>query len=439
MMFTALASAWLLTGCFEQAADNDEIIDQGGNTRLKVTTRAAQGDIPYPVQILAYDSSGKLAGQQTLSSQGDAINLTLGTGRYHISALAGETSYTAPKNYDQQTSQITIPSDGYATKPLLLGGADVTLGDTPAEVSLVMTYRVASLNLSLSDVPADVTGVSVSVGQQYAAMDMSGLLGGTTTASLSCSKAEGVWKSTEAYLFPGAGQTTTLTLTLSRSDGQTSYSYELGEALAAAVPYRIEGRYVESTAPYITGVLTVEGWQDERTLTFDFGNGSSGGSGQGTSVPNVEVTSLPAQGQAWNGHIVALVENATSTEADLLLWSLSEYDNVYAPAASGHATDMQALANAYVEGGMDDWSVPTEEQARALRKQYGGKFDDLNAVIELLGGSLITVTTTSNNSRYLCEKGTKTYNFAENGSITSAGTSVKYRLRLVKKVHAVVK
>lgn len=437
-MNVAAASVLLLTSCFEQASENIEVLDDSTKTSLKVTTRAAQGEIAYPVLVMAYDATGNLTAQQTLTDETQNISLQLSEGRYHITALSGEDAYVAPKNHDLMSSQVTLPQDGYATAPLMMGGADVVVGNVTAEVNLVMTYRVAGLNLSLSDLPQEVTGVTVSVSQQYNALDMTGGLSGKSIATIACQKSGDLWKSPETYLLPGAGQTTTLTLTLTRSDGQTSYSYELGEALEASVPYRIEGHYVEAMVPYITGVLTVEGWRDERKLSFDFGNGSQGSAGHGTNVPTLTENTLPQQGMAWNGHVVALVENATETEAEVLLMSLAEFYDVYAPAASGHTYDMQNLANAYAEAGMEGWSVPTEEQARALRKEYGGKFEDLNGVIELLGGTAITISGSSNNARYLCAEGAKTYNFAENGSITSAGTSVKYRLRLVKKVHVVV-
>lgn len=438
LIAATLLFSGLLSSCFEQAADNESAIESNKQTQLKVTTRAMQGEVSYPVQIYAYDAVGNLAGQQTITADGQNISLQLGTGRYHLTAISGESAYIAPKNHDTQSAQISIPTDGYAQQALMLGGADVTLGEAPAEVNLILTYRVAELAMTLTDLPQDVTNVTVSASTQYSSIDMAGMPSGKSTATLSCQKVDDVWQSPTAYLLPGAGQTTTLTLTLSRAEGQTSYSYELGEALESAVPYRIEGHYVESTAPYITGVLTVEGWQQERTLTFDFGNGSQGGGSQGVTIPTVKVDALPAQGQAWNGHVVALVENATDTEADLLLWSLTEYNNVYAPIAEGHENDMQALVNAYEESGLQGWSVPSAEQAKALRKEYGGKFDDLNVVIETLGGTLITVSTASNNARYLCEEGTKTFNFAESGSITSAGKSVKYRLRLLKVIHAII-
>ena len=433
-----LMSALALTSCFSPAEDNADVIDDStATTRLKVTTRAASGEVTYPILVMAYDESGALKGEQTINSESEEISLKLSEGAYHITALAGQGNYTEPSSYNQQSALINIPTAGYASSPLMMGGADVLLTSASAKVNVVMTYRVASVSLSLESVPEDVTAVSVGVSQQYKAIDMSGTFSGSSTANVKCTKTGDVWTSEQVYLLPGAGSSTTLTLSLTNAEGQTSYSYELSEPLMAAVPYTIKGTYVESTAPYITGVITIEGWQEERSFDFEFGSGSS--SGSGTVTPTNDVAAIPEPSSVWNGHIVALVDNATSTEADVLLLGLREMKNVFAPAAEGHETQMQDSVHAYFENDLKDWSVPSEEQARALKKQYGGNFDELNLLIEQQQGDTLHVYTSSSNARYLCEEGTKTFNFAENGSITSAGTSTKYRLRLVKKIHVVVK
>lgn len=435
-----MLSALALTSCFSPAEDNADAIDESAaTTRLKVTTRAASGEVTYPILVMAYDESGALKGEQTINSESDEISLKLSEGAYHITALSGQGNYTEPSSYNQQSALINIPTAGYASSPLMMGGADVLLTRASAKVNVVMTYRVASLSLSLESVPEDVTAVSVGVSQQYKAIDMSGTFSGSSTANVKCTKTGNVWTSEQVYLLPGAGSSTTLTLSLTNAEGQTSYSYELSEPLMAAVPYTIKGTYVESTAPYITGVITIEGWQDERSIDFEFGSGSS--SGSGTTTPTNDVAAIPEQGSIWEGHIAALVENATATEADVLLLGLHEMRNVFAPAAEGHETQMQDSVQAYFENDLKDWSVPSEEQARALKKQYGGNFDELNELIKdnLPLADTLSVSTSSSNARYLCEEGTKTFNFAANGSITSAGTSTKYRLRLVKKIHVVVK
>ena len=436
-----LMSALALTSCFSPADDNADIIDNStATTRLKVTTRAATGEVSYPILVIAYDESGTLKGEQTIRSESEEISLKLSEGAYHITALAGQGSYTEPSNYDQQSALINIPSAGYATSPLMMGGADVLLTSASAKVSVVMTYRVASLALTLESVPDDVSAVSVGVSQQYKAIDMSGTFSGSSTANVKCSKKGDLWTSEQVYLFPGAGSSTTLTLSLTNAEGQTSYSYELSEPLEAAVPYTIRGTYVESTAPYITGVITIEGWQEERSYGFEFGSGSSGG-GSSTTIQKVEVSAIPEPCSEWNGHVVALVENATTTEADVLLLSLKEEKNIHAPIADGFETEMSDYANAYSEGNLKNWTVPTEDEARSLKKEYGGNYEELNLIFgsESINGDTISVSTSSNNARYLCAEGTKTFNFAANGSITSAGKSTKYRLRLVKKIHVVVK
>lgn len=442
---TPLAALLMLTGCFAPVADSEALIDPTeGTTSLKVTTRAAMGEVAYPVEILAYDISGELKARQTIENANQSIKLQLNDGQYHITALSGQGSYEAPGSYNLKSSTLGIPSAGTASEPLLMGGADVSLSGASASVSLVMTYRVASLGITLAEVPAEVTSVTVGVSQQYGAIDMAGAYSGTSTASISCHRSGALWRSDIVYLMPGMGASTTLTLTLVNPQGQVSYSYELSEPLEAAVPYRMEGTYVESSAPYIAGVLTVEGWKSERTINFDFGSGSNnnGGGGGIIEVPTVQGTAIPAAGDAWDGHVVALVEPTAANEADLLLLSLHEEWDVYAPAAEGHEQEMWQLTAAYSEGALSGWSVPSKDEASLLKKRYGGAFEDLNNTIELLGGEAIPnpeSLTTSNNSRYLCEEGTKSFKFAESSSITTVGKKVKYRLRLVKKVHLIVK
>ena len=430
----------MLTGCFSPSSDTIDTFDDAATSKLRVITRAATGDPIYPILVMAYDEAGALKGQQTITKPEQGISLQLAEGSYHITALSGHTSYDEPDSYSLQSSLISIPAAGYASQPLMIGGADVYLSNSSASVNVVMTFRVASLQMSLAEVPSDVTAVSIGISQQHGAIDMTGAFNGTKTVNIPCYKEGDVWSSGQVYVMPGAGTSTTLTLSLTNATGQTSYSYELAEPLSAAVPYIIRGTYVEATVPTITGVITIEGWGSERTIDFDFGNGSSGGgSSSGTTTPYVSDTKIPEAGSEWEGHVVALTENVTDTEADLLLLALHEETNIHAPAAEGYETEMTDFVAAYSEAGLSDWRVPTEDEARALKKAYGGNFEELNLVVEGLSGDAITIATTSNNARYLCADGTKTFNFAENGSITSAGTSVKYRLRLVKRVHVVVK
>ena len=69
-IFLPMLSALALTSCFSPAEDNADAIDESAaTTRLKVTTRAASGEVTYPILVMAYDESGALKGEQTINSE----------------------------------------------------------------------------------------------------------------------------------------------------------------------------------------------------------------------------------------------------------------------------------------------------------------------------------------------------------------------------------
>jgi hypothetical protein len=169
---------------------------------------------------------------------------------------------------------------------------------------------------------------------------------------------------------------------------------------------------------------------------FNFGPGSS--SKKSAKTEHVSVTSIPEANTLWKGHVVAGVQNQTDTEADLILLSLNEWTDM---TSANHATNpdaAQTLADSYVEADMENWNIPTREQAAYLKGlYYNESLSSLNATIESAGGVALSVEDEKGaNVRYLCENATYTFVFKNNSSITKAGATVStYRLRLVKVVH----
>lgn len=161
--------------------------------------------------------------------------------------------------------------------------------------------------------------------------------------------------------------------------------------------------------------------------------GGSTDAGQDGGDGSWAVTALPRAGSRWEGHVVALVTQTSGTEAEVLLLALRDFTDVYAPAAAGHEQDALQLMATYTEAGLCGWEIPTEAQARALRTEYAGRYEALNAAIGSEGDAL-QVYDSGRNARWLCEAGTKTYNWAKNGSVTRAGATVRYRLRGVKRL-----
>ena len=193
----------------------------------------------------------------------------------------------------------------------------------------------------------------------------------------------------------------------------------------------------------LTGTITAEEWGTPETITFKFGDGagnpedggagdvddsedggSDNGSGEGVESGEIySVESIPASRALWNGHFVAEVSsNDTNSEAELLLFSLNEWEVT--------RDGIISVVEGYDETDITDWRLATEEEMKSLAIYLGhsSNINSVNGVIESAGGSRLTAS-----KGYFCADGSR---YAMMGTEQSGNTvdSSKYKLRLVKTV-----
>ena len=438
--------AGLCSGCFQplEEVENQQTESPSNlpQTTLKLNTRSATGVIDYPVLVLAYDADGNKSAQQVLSSADDQVKLKLPVGSYRLSAITGYSAYVQPEDFSTSDAVFSIPALGYATDPLFVGSADVDLGDKTATVEVLMSSRSSAMEISLYDLPSSVEATSIAVARQYANLGMDGTLALSTVARVDCAKSDdGVWSTGQFYVFPGSEAQTVLTITITDNQQQFSYGYTVNEPLKSAVPYIMKGSYksgerVESFD--LSGSLTVESWKDPKTYIFEFGEGASadGSASDNEIIDTEQVGTLPQSLTIWNGHVIALVVDQTDTEATLWLISKNEQTSVLSAYASGHENDALNLAQLYIEGDMTGWTIPSNYDMQELKKYYKDEnMAYLNAVILQAGGTEIALKDGSKNVRYLCDNALQAIGFSSNSNIGKAGTSAKYSLRFIKKVH----
>lgn len=160
------------------------------------------------------------------------------------------------------------------------------------------------------------------------------------------------------------------------------------------------------------------------------------------------VAALPTPCSIWRDHVVALttpIDNASPT-AEALVTLISLYDWSEVPSALNESSPTLAatIAQGYQEYDLTNWRIPTAAEAKALKAAYtpplssgpvleGSSFESLNAILRTLEASELHLTEGTTNARYLCEDATRTFSFAPNTTISTAGTkATNYRLRLVK-------
>ncbi|MDO4172702.1 MAG: hypothetical protein Q4E63_04515 [Prevotellaceae bacterium] len=399
--------------------EDSEGVSNGSMHKVYLTANAVigGGDLVYPITVYAYDSNNAVAAQQTINSPEDGISMRLKTGQYTISTVSGSTDF----------------SKGYTTTPLMMGTKQISLTSDIAE-DIAMQYKVASVNVVLTDVRPEATSVSISLAPLYGSINNKGELSGSVEPMLECTKsADGTWTTGTFYVLPSINTTPVLTIKQTLSSGKTELSHKTIKQIVAGTPYLYKAQYDKNSTHYIL-TLTISGatWGEGATETFVFGEDDSSIDTPVTpgtpDTPDTPVTpSSIKAGTIWNGHIVALVNGNTATLLSKKEWDLADVDVL--------PTDEIA---AYSEDGMTGWTLPTEEQGKTIAETYhrvddNPNYANLNSVLEANG--LTKIQDSKDDIKYLCGDGTTAYSYINFSRLV--GTSDKtrdYRIRLIKTV-----
>ncbi|MCI6473318.1 MAG: hypothetical protein MSA31_06625 [Bacteroidales bacterium] len=403
--------------------NEQEQVGDGSRHDVTVQTRATTADIAFPLHITVTTSDGATVATQDVNNASDKIKVRLQDGDYHISVS---------NNVDM--------GSGWSTTPVVRGGADFSVKGKAATVNIILSYAVASVNVTLNGVGAEATNVSLQLSPLSSSLSQDGTYSGSSTVTIPCSKTgTGTWSTGTAYVYPSAADLTNISISISTPDGTETYSVVYADRLAASVPYSFTGTYKggESGTSEITGDIVQGEWQPEVGGTFSFGPSGNNAFDNIHAIPLVETASLPGVGTLWNGHIVMLqLSEEGSNPVEMLLMSRNEWTGMTSAFYESDPYVAQNIAQQYAEDELTGWHIPTTDEARSIKDKWGG--DALTAINTTLSGASLTpltATDTNGNVRYLCNEAQTTFSFAPSSSITAAGKTVKtYRLRVVKRI-----
>lgn len=431
--------------------DTDFLTEEADKTQVKIETRTSEGsEIPYPLYLYAFDKDGKQVASITYEdSEDNGRDLMLSPGNYRIVALAGIDECTLPSD-KQLNSFLTLPQTNCLLKDaLMMGSAGVTITDAEATVNLLLSHRTSRIELSLGGIPENVTAVRVRFSSLPSGMDFEGNYSEEKKETIvECSVSEtdkSVWFTPPFYVFPNTDDLLTLSIELSDESETLTYGYTLPKKIEAGIPYVLEGSYLNGFT--VNGSLAVESWGAVENFQFTFGSTSDSGSDESGSESENEyftVQELPTACSVWNKHIVVALQNATSSEADLLLLSRDEWTNV-SSATGQNPSQAIGLAVQYAEETLSTgWHIPTKEEAKLITASCASEtlLANMNTLLgEVAGEQLVSSLSEDekgNPVRYLCNDAMNTYTVGRTGSQSAAGKTRTYSLRLVKVVHVML-
>ena len=362
-----------LVSCTEQESDLLSA-NQSSNNQLSIVTHTREGETPIASVYLFNGSNAFVRTLQTdaagdYSSASASVKLPAGT--YTICAInsSGLSHFQLPDEATATPTSVISVAEGQTMGDLLMDMKTVTLtnGDN-APVDMELQRKVLELSsVTISQVPEDVTGVTVSVGSFSSAIQFNGTYVETDpitcTFSLTKNTTTGNWESTPQQLvFPSIGRPS-ITITFNRGEEDThSYTYIASSALSANNKYDITGTYTEVS---FSGTITSQDWPDDPiAIDFEFDEGNtassnSGGEGGGSnSGSGGETSETPEAGQLYNGYYVVSVDAANS-EAVLLSnrYTKDVTQSNYQTYLSNIPKPQNAIGN---------WRIPTELECKTF-------------------------------------------------------------------------
>lgn len=412
---------------------------------VKVSLRSAStAPIEYPVRIYAFDEGDICRGSAIIADEAEsAVTMKLPKGVYRMTAISLPDTYPFSESNISPSSVLQMPEGGYARSPFSTGNADITVTSSASQsVSIRMGYRQAAVNVTLLNTPANVTGMDISLSTPYRTMSIGGSYGEAKSVTIPSVKSGDTWETGTFYIMPTQQSQTVLTMHLTLADGSSeSYSYTYNATLNAGTPYVFTGKYDSGVSNAdITASIQGGEWGTPVVTDFSFGPGADEDTEKNSTT--WYVASLPEAGDIINGHVIVTSSETSSAEAELLLLSLEEWNNVYSVENEEKAAETTSIVNNYAEDGLREWRMPTEAEAKLLHDMYSDDtaLASINTTIANAGGvKLAKKKSNDDNKRYLCGEGRSTFTFAINGNINSAGRTVTYSLRLVKSIKAVLK
>lgn len=411
----ATAAIASMVACSSEHYDQSDFSNAPSVVSVLMNAGDGNETLTYPVTLHAYDTYGVEVASKTIESDNAKPTLELKKGNYTITAVSGSTDF----------------SKGQSATPLAIATQEVAVKSKDVNLNMTLDYAVAAVDFTLTQIPEDVTNITIEITNLYNSIDNKGAVSGNTNTMLQCTKTEitGVWKTNTVYTLPTNVEKTNIVLYVTDDEDTKIFNTTYEHGLKAGTPYHFSGtyNYVVPTANAIMN-LSLGLWSASVNPSFTFTNAP----GETPSVnpgedpqddPDVDeditvlsVASIPAPGEVVDGHYVAWVEDNYG-----LLLSTKQASSVKASSAISNA-------EAYSEGGLMEWTIPTSEQITIIRSQWNGKWADFSNSIKANCTDAL-----ASNGTFLCDDGTTTFKWATSGFGTSSSSS-SYYVRYVKEV-----
>lgn len=370
----------LFSSCEKYSSDDITNPTEANSTLMLSALQTEASDdteTSWPIYIYIFDKDNKCIATQLLNNASDIIDIKLPEGIYNVYAIGGATSdkYSLPTKETATPDFVLSINDNNQHADLMVAKNTITMtsGETN-KLTLAMQRKVARLQqITISNVPSDVTNVSVSFAPIYSTICLNGTYSGADNyynATLTKQSDGSTWNNTDAInIMPSSSSPVTIKISFTTSTGIKSYSYICAEEIEANYKFNISGTYKENSIT-LSGTITGATWAGTKNITFTFEDDDS--SSEDTGNTGSDTNDVPTVGSIYNGCYVLKSETVGNSTV-VTLMSGKEYRDGFTGLKDDVTAFRSAVDNVIAElstEGITGWRLPSLEELQLVRNDY---------------------------------------------------------------------
>lgn len=219
---------------------------------LRVMTRTAEGD-EIQGRVYLMSPTGLCQALLETDASGAYVSTQLPAGAYEVYAVGSDDlgNYALPVEEEAEAGSVISVASGKTMGDLLMRHDQVNLTDEATNtLDLELDRKVICLSeVTVRQVPADVTGVSITIDSLYAGVRLDGNYIGTERCQVVLEAAEdslGLWRATPGLLrFPSKGNPK-VTVAFVSEEGTKTYALGMEETFEPNHHVSLEGTYPQT-------------------------------------------------------------------------------------------------------------------------------------------------------------------------------------------------
>ncbi len=372
-------SPWVLGAC-EKELVSDDPIDAESSVSIITRNVNAEETVSFPVNVYVFNSeTKKFVNHEKLIDEGTPLAFSLPLGSYSIYAIGGtdENYYILPTGESIEENSEIILREGREHTDLMTAHQNIIL-ETKEDYQLTLQLErqvIQLTNVTISQVPTDISSVSISLSTSYKSILVNGELGTEWTHNYSLTDhGNGEWTLPSPVMILLDTDSIIITISMTKIDNSVkNYTYSCPNDLMKNYQISINATYQEDNIVNIIGSITGSSWAGNRDIVFNFGESNISNENNGNNNDDDIInTTAPTINTIYKDcYVVNVVPNEKGYEEVLLTYKEDISIDPQNKSEEQVLLEINSQLNSLSINNISGWRLPNREEANLMSSKSG--------------------------------------------------------------------